>query len=174
MTVAVLGVYQPLKAGVAMEPEDSAASGLAPELPTWSIGLQAASLGNTGVTLQKAAIFGGAMNATFGLGYWEPVLIVDYLRFFDESLRPHPLVDAEAVGKSRGLLLPYMGLGMQGGQGFGVRVSTGIQYTMLEDPVSFFGSATILIGPCDCDPYVFKVGSVFFGMGFGVRVMLYQ
>ena len=160
------------KPPVVKSDKDPAVLGLASEKPTWSVGLQAGSLANTGITAQKSGVLGGAVNATLGLGYWSPVVIIDYLRFFNDAFQPYAISDEESVAASRGLLLPYLSGGLQVGQGFGIRGSVGAQYTMLEDPVNFFGGATLLIGPCKCEPYLFSAGRVFLGINIGVRLML--
>ena len=157
---------------ISMETTNPSTAGLVSPTPTWSVGLQAASLGNTGITSQKKAFLEGALNATFGLGYWAPVLSLDYLRFLTSDFKLIVLNSEKAVQSYRGVLLPFVAGGLQAGQGVGLRFSSGIQYTMLEDPVEFFSGGTILLGPCKCEPYLFKAGSLFLGINLGVRVLL--
>jgi hypothetical protein len=116
------------------------------ESPKWSAGVQLGNYGATGLSAQKPAFFGGALDLGLGLAGGGVALSADYVRFLDTDLRPQSIAANSGYRQLAGELRPYGGIGLQVGKGAQLEMPLGVQYTMGYDPLNFYGGTSLLYG----------------------------
>ena len=139
----------------------------------WSAGLGAGTWGHTGLAFQKSQFGAGSLNLGVGFSVGSLLLHGDWIFHLDDSWT---VIDLEAKQKPpRGEIVPWAGVGGQVGLGAAVRFPVGFQYTMVGDPINFFGSAVLQMGQAFATvPRVTLGGnfSIWLGVQVGVRVLL--
>jgi hypothetical protein len=140
--------------------------GLMSDRPEWSAGVQIGNYGATGVNIQYLGILGGTLNQNIGIAYGGVLIGHDLLWNFDQEFNRYVMTSETNYNDIRGRVMPFLGVGLQFGNGIGLRVPAGMQYTMTRDPFSFHGGATLIIGRSVHDDDV-GVG-VWFHLGVGV------
>jgi hypothetical protein len=142
--------------------------GIFHETPEWSAGVQIGRKSITGISIQKIGFNEGALNLGIGSAFGFS-LQADYLLFFDSNLDQVSLNESQGYLQQRGKALFYGGAGGILGDGIALHVPIGVQYTMIMDPVSFFGEIGMTLGPVFGDR---KDDQINLAWSAGIRVLL--
>ncbi len=121
--------------------------GLLNETPQWGAGVQVADNSVTGISVQKMGVNKGSMNLALGWAFRATSLQGNLVRYFDSGLKFKKMKQKIGYQQYRGDFLFYGGGGAILGNGIALHAPFGAQYTMIADPISFFGDFGITLGP---------------------------
>lgn len=145
LALAALGAPAAHAAAELKNPHGST-EGLVRENPEWSAGAQLGNYGSTGVVFQKVGFYDGALNLGLGLAFGGISAHADYVILMSEHFERVHSPANPGYNALRGQLRPYVGGGVQVGNGLAFRIPFGLQYTMTKDPFDFYGGLVPVIG----------------------------
>ncbi len=158
----------PAAAAANLKNPSGTTEGMVVSSPEWSVGAQVGNGAATGLVAQKAGFYNGALNVGLGLDDGSLSLHADYILIMTEDFRLLSLSKPGAYNSFRGKLNPYFGGGLQVGDGAALRAPVGLQYTMLRDPINYFGGLALMVGPFFSD----DDAGLQLWFNLGIRVLL--